>query len=124
MILKELIQFKPRKTVYIQINYTSLSKGRSFIITAIYPTVAYIILNNNILKIAIFTNLTKKRLEFNKNTQLKTIYKYIDTTYIIADISKVFVIMTTTSSILLDPFSTVQKKTIFNNKYQNVNLII
>ncbi len=107
MILKELIQLESGETIHIQINYIDLSKGRLFIMTTIYPTIAYIVLDNNIPKIVIFMNLIKKYLELNKNTQLKTIYKYIDTIYIITDIIKAFAIITTTSSVLLDPFSTV-----------------
>ncbi len=67
MILKESIQFEPGKTIHIQINYIGLFKGRSFVITTIYLTVVYIVLNNNILKIVILTNPTKKRFKFNKN---------------------------------------------------------
>ncbi len=107
MILKESIQFKPRETIHIQINYTGLSKGCSFVITTIYPTVIYTILDNNTLKIVILANPIKKRLEFNKNIQLGTIYKYINTMYIIIDIIKAFVIITTTYSIFSNPFSTV-----------------
>ncbi len=105
--LKESIQFEPRKTVYIQINYIGLFKGRSFVITTIYSTAIYIVLDNNILKIVILTNLTKKRLEFNKNIQLEIIYKYIDTVYIIMDIIKTFVIITIAFSILSNLFSTI-----------------
>jgi len=107
MILKEFIQFESGETVYIWVNYIGLSKGCSFVITAIYPAVVYIVLDNNTLKIAIFINLIKKRFEFNKNIRLKTIYKYIDTMYIIMDIIKIFVIMTITSSILLNLFSAI-----------------
>ncbi len=80
MILKEFIQLELYKIVYIRINYIGLFKGRSFVIMTMYPAVVYIVLNSNIPKIAIFTNLIKKRLEFNKNIQLKIIYKYIDIT--------------------------------------------
>ncbi len=90
----------------------------------IYPAAIYIVLNNNIFKIIIFTNPNKKYLEFNKNIRLETIYKYIDITYIITNIIKIFTIMATTSSIFSDLFSTVQKETIFGNRYQNINLII
>ena len=82
-------------------------KGRSFVITAIYPTVVYTVLDNNTFKIVILINPTKKCLEFNKNIWLKTIYKCVDTAYIIIDIIKVFVIVATTFSILLDLFSIV-----------------
>ncbi len=51
----------------MRINYISLFKGRSFVIMAIYSAVVYTVLDNNIFKIAILINLTKKRLEFNKN---------------------------------------------------------
>src|SRR6266566_1562197 len=102
--LKEPIQFEPRETVHIRVNYTDLPKRRSFVMTTIYPAAVYTVLDSKIPKIAILANPTKKRLELNKNIQLGTIYKYVDTTYIIADISKVFVVMATTSSILSDPF--------------------
>ena len=124
MILKESIQFEPGETVYIQINYIGLFKGRSFVITAIYLAVVYIVLNSNILKIAILVNPIKKYLEFNKNIWLKTIYKYIDIVYIMMNIIKAFVIITTASFVFSDLFSTVQKETIFSNRYQNVNLNI
>src|SRR6266699_4155673 len=88
--LKEPIQLEPGKTVHIRINYTGLPKGRSFVITATYPVVAYTVLDNNTPKIAILANPTKKRLELNKNIRLKIIYKYIDIVYIMIDISKVF----------------------------------
>jgi len=101
-----------------------LFKRRSFIIIITYPIVIYIVLDNNTPRIAIFTNPIKKRLEFNKNIQLKIIYKCIDIIYIMIDIIKTFVTMTTTSFILLDLFFTIQKKTIFSNRYQNINLII
>ncbi len=107
MTLKKPIQFEPGEIIYIQINYISLLKRHSFIITTIYLTAIYTVLNNNIPKITILTNPIKKRLEFNKNIRLKTIYKYIDTIYIITNIIKTFAIMAITSSILLDPFSAV-----------------
>ena len=72
-----------------------------------YPAVAYVVLDSNTLRIAIFTNSIKKRLEFNKNIQLKIIYKCVDTTYIITDIFKAFVVVAIASSILSDPFSVV-----------------
>ncbi len=124
MILRESIQFELGETVHMRINYIGLSKKRSFIITAIYPAVVYTVLNNNIPKIAILTNPTKKRLELSKNIRLKIIHKCTNTAYIIVDISKAFAIMATTSFVLSDLFFTVQKKTIFDNRYQNVNLII
>ena len=105
--LKEFIQFESREIVYIWINYTGLFKRCSFVITTIYLAVIYTILNNNIPKIAILMNSIKKRLKFNKNTQLRTIYKCVDIMYIITDITKAFVIITTTFSIFSNFFSTV-----------------
>jgi len=64
------------------------------------------VLKSNIFKIAILVNPIKKYLEFNKNIQLKTIYKCVDIVYIMTDIIKAFVIMTIVSSIFSDPFST------------------
>ncbi len=108
----------------MRINYIGLFKERSFIMMAIYLAVVYMVLNNNISKIAILTNPIKKCFEFNKNIRLGTIYECVDTMYIITDIIKAFVVMTTISSVLLNLFSTVQKETIFGNRYQNINLII
>ena len=104
MILKEFIQFEPKETIYIRINYIGLFKRRSFVITTTYLAVVYTVLNNNILKIAILANSIKKRLELSKNIRLKTIYKYIDITYIITDIIKAFVAVTITFFILSTPF--------------------
>ena len=107
IILKKLIQFESGETIYIQVNYIDLSKRRSFIITTIYLTVVYTVLDNNTPKIAILANPTKKRLELSKNIRLKTIYKCVNTIYIIIDISKAFVIMAIASSIFSDLFSAV-----------------
>jgi len=107
MILKEFIQFEPKETIYIRINYIGLFKRRSFVITTTYLAVVYTVLNNNTLKIVILTNSIKKHLEFNKNIQLKTIYKYIDTVYIITDIIKIFITMMTIFFIFSDLFFTV-----------------
>ena len=67
MTLKKLIQLEPKETIHIQINYINLLKRYSFVITTIYPTVVYTILDNNTLKIVIFINSIKKRFELNKN---------------------------------------------------------
>ncbi len=115
--LKKPIQLESGEIVHIRINYTGLFKKRSFVITTIYLAVVHIVLDNNIFKIIILTNSTKKYLEFNKNIRLGTIYKYINITYIIIDIFNAFVVVATISFILSDPFSTVQKKTIFSNRY-------
>ncbi len=40
------------------------------------------------------------------------------------DIIKTFATITTAFSVFSNPFSTVQKETIFDNRYQNVNFII
>ncbi len=124
MTLKESIQFESKQTIYIQINYIDLFKRYSFVIITIYLTVVHMVLKSNIFKIAILVNPIKKYLEFNKNIQLKTIYKCVDIVYIMTDIIKAFVIMAIASSILSDLFSTVQKETIFGNRYQNINFII
>ncbi len=91
----------------MRVNYIGLPKRRSFVITATYPAVTHMVLDNKTPRIAILANLTKKCLEFSKNIWLGTIYKCVDTVYIMADISKAFVIVTTASSVLSDPFSAV-----------------
>ena len=107
MILREPIQLEPRETVHIQVNYIGLFKRRSFIMITTYLAVVYTVLDNNIPRIAILMNLTKKRLEFSKNIRLEIIYKCIDIVYIITDITKAFVVVATASSMFSDLFSTV-----------------
>jgi len=107
MILKEPIQFEPRETIHMRINYIGLLKRRSFVITAIYLAAIYAVLDSNTPKIAILTNLTKKCLEFNKNIRLGTIYKYVDIVYIIVDISKAFIIVAIAFSVFSDLFFAV-----------------
>src|SRR6266566_1933700 len=99
VILREPIQLEPRETVHIQVNYIGLFKRRSFSMITTYLAVVYTVLDNNIPRIAIFTNPIKKCLEFSKNIWLKTIYKYIDTIYIITDIIKILAVVVTAYSV-------------------------
>ncbi len=85
-------------------NYTSLPKRRSFIITTIYPIVLNILFDANTLYIVIIINLTNKTLILNKNICLDSIYKYIDILYIIINIAKVFTVVTTTSIAVFELF--------------------
>ena len=65
--------------------------------TAIYPTVPNIFLDTNTLYIVIIANLISKTFTFNKGTRLGSIHEYIDTSYIIIDITKAFIAIATAS---------------------------
>src|SRR6266699_3528770 len=67
IILREKIVFYPKKIVYVRMNYISLLKERSFIMTAIYPIVPNVFLDTNTPYIVIIVNFTNKILTFNKD---------------------------------------------------------
>ena len=104
IILREKIVFYPKKIVYVRMNYISLLKERSFIMTAIYPIVPNVFLDTNTPYIVIIVNFTNKILTFNKDICLNSIYKYIDTLYIIINIAKTFTAIVTTSTAVFKPF--------------------
>ncbi len=85
-------------------NYISLLKRRSFIITAIYPTVPNVLLDINTPYIVIIINLTNKTLIFNKGIRLSSIHEYIDTLYIIINMTKTFTAVVITSIAVFKPF--------------------
>ncbi len=82
----------------MRVDYISLSKSRSFIIIKIYLIISNIILDSMISKIAILTNLIKKTLKIDKNIYIITIYKYIDTIYLIIGNLRMFAILTVIST--------------------------
>ena len=94
MTLHSKIIFQSRKTIYIQINYTGLSKGRSFIMIKIYPTASNAILNSIIPKIAILVNFIKKTLKIDKSIYIAIIHKYADTIYLMVGSPGVLVVLT------------------------------
>ncbi len=67
VILYSEIIFQLGEIIYIRIDYIDLSKGRSFIITEVYPIASNIILNSTTFKIAILTNLMKRVLKIDKS---------------------------------------------------------
>ncbi len=95
MTLYNKIILQLRETVYIRIDYTGLSKSRSFIMIKIYLTTSNIILDSTTPKIVILVNLIKKALKINKDIYIATIYKYIDIIYFMINSFRVFVILTT-----------------------------
>ncbi len=94
--LRQIIRFEPGETVYIRINYISLPKERSFIMTVTHLTVVNTTIDYKTLKIAMFINLTKKILKVVKKVRLGIIHKYTDIVYIMIDMSRVLTILTIT----------------------------
>ncbi len=98
MTFREKIIFTPKETIHIHIDYTNFSKGRSFIITAIYPVIFNIIINFIILRIAMFVNPIDKSLKICKDIRLNIIYKFIETIYFLIDAFKVVIALVTTTT--------------------------
>ncbi len=94
MTLYDEIIFQPREIVYIRVDYTGLSKGRSFIMIKIYPKASNVILNFTTSRIAILINSTKRILKIDKGIYIATIYECIDTTYFIIGSFEMFVVLT------------------------------
>jgi len=105
--LQEKIVLHPKETVYVRRNYTSLSKGRSFIITIIYPAIPNTLLDISILYIVIIVNPINKTFTFNKNIYLGSIYKCIDILYIIINITKAFTAVAIAFTAVFKPFTTI-----------------
>ncbi len=103
MTFQEKMIFTLKKTVYIYVNYTNLSKGRSFIMIAIHPTISNIIIDSIIPRIAIFVNFINKPLKIRKDIHLNIIYKFVKTIYFLIDIFKMITVLTTTITILFEP---------------------
>ncbi len=107
MTLYNKIIFQLEKTVYMRIDYISLSKGQSFIMIGIYPIASNAILDFITPRIAILVNLIKKTLKIDKGIYIITIYKYMDTTYFIVGSSGMFAVLTTTSATIPELLSPV-----------------
>ena len=123
MTLYNKIIFQSKEIVYIWVDYTGLSKSRSFIMIKIYPTTSNVILNSTIFKIAILVNFMKKTLKIDKSIQIATIYKYIDIIYFIINISGVLIVLTTILTTIFEFLSSVQRDIILGFRYQYINLI-
>ena len=95
------------ETVYARVDYTGLSKGRSFIMIEIYPTASNAILDSTTPRIAILANPTKKALKIDKGIYIATIHEYTDTTYLIVGNLGMFAALTTASTAISKPLSSV-----------------
>ncbi len=98
MILYGEIILQLEKIIHIRIDYTGLSKDRSFIIIEVYPTTSNTILDSITSKIAILVNPTKRALKINKSIYNATIHEYVNTTYLIVNSSEIFAVLTAVSA--------------------------
>ncbi len=89
--------------VYTRVDYTGLSKGRSFIMIRIYSTVSNTILDFTIFRIAILINFIKRTLKIDKGIYIATIHEYIDTIYLIVGSSRMFAVLITASITIFEP---------------------
>ncbi len=96
MTLHNEIILQSKETVYIQVDYIGLPKGRSFIMIRIYLTTSNAILNSTTLKIVILINSIKKALKIDKDIYIATIYKYIDIIYLMVGNLEILAALTTT----------------------------
>jgi len=105
MMFREKITLTPKETVYICVDYTNFSKGRSFIMTTTYPTVFNAITDSITPRIAMFVNPIDKPLEIRKDTRLDIIHKFVETVYFLTDVSKVATVLTTATTTFTEPLS-------------------
>src|SRR6266566_4201281 len=88
----------------------------------IHLVINNVILDSGIPRIVILINSIVKLLKINKGTRLGIIYKYADIAYILTNVIRTFIALTTASSIINEPFSIAQRNLIFGSKYQYVFL--
>ena len=105
MTLQKKIILTLKKTGYIRIDYTNLSKSRFFIMTTTHPTVSNTITDSITPRIAIFVNLTDKPLEIRKGIRLNIIYKFVKTVYFLTDTFKMATVLAITTIIFSEPLS-------------------
>jgi|SRR6266566_923247 len=103
MTLRKKIILTLKEIVHIRVDYTSLPKGRSFIMTTIYPAVFNIITDFITLKIAILINFTDKPLKIRKGIRLNIIYEFVETVYFLTDISKVIIALVIATITFTEP---------------------
>ncbi len=103
MTFQEKITLAPKETVYIRVDYTNLSKGRSFMMTAIYPIVFNTITNSTIPRITMFVNPIDKPLEICKDIRLNIIYKFVETVYFLTDASKMVTVLAVATTTFTKP---------------------
>ncbi len=109
VIFRQIICFQSGETVYICMNYISLFKERSFIMTAIYSVIINVIMDFKTLKIVMFTNPTDKTLKVIKEVRLNIIYECVNTIYIIIDMFRTFIILViiTAATFSIEPFTPI-----------------
>ncbi len=90
-------------------NYISLFKERSFIMTATYSITINIIVDCKTLKIVMLVNPTKKILKVIKKSWLSIIYKYTDAIYIIINMPRTLIVLATTvaTASVIDPLTSI-----------------
>jgi hypothetical protein len=91
--------------------------------TRIYLIASNTILDSTTFRIIILANPIKKALKIDKNMRIAIIYKYIDTIYLMTNTFGIFAILTTISTTISEPPSSVQKDIILGFQYQYINLI-
>jgi hypothetical protein len=72
-----------------------------------YPATSSTILDLGTPRLTILANPTKKLLKINKDTRIGTIHEYVNTVYILTDITRALVILATTSNIGIEPLSPI-----------------
>ncbi len=107
VILKEKIVFYSKETVYVQMDYIGLLKKCLFIMIVIYPAVPNVFFDMNILWIVVIINLINKAFIFSRDMCFDTIYKCVDISYIMINITKAFTTIVVASTTVSKPFSTV-----------------
>ena len=90
--------------------------------TVIYLAVSNVLFDMNTPCIVIIVNLTSKTLIFNKDIYLGSIYKYINISYIIIDITKAFIVVAATSTAVFKLFTATQKVAMLSSRYQRTSL--
>ena len=122
MIFREKIILVPKKTVHIYIDYTNLSKGRSFIIITTHPIVFNTIIDSIIPRIAMFVNPIDKLLEIRKSIRLNTIYKFVETIYFLINTSKIATALVATTITFIEFLLQAQRDIILDFRYQYILL--
>ncbi len=120
--LREKITLAPKETVHVRVDYTSLPKGRSFMMTATHPAVSNAITDSTTPRIAMLANPTDKPLEIRKGTRLGTIHEFAETAYFLTDASKVATALAAATTTLTEPLSQAQRDVMLGPRYQHISL--
>jgi Reverse transcriptase (RNA-dependent DNA polymerase)/RNase H-like domain found in reverse transcriptase/Integrase zinc binding domain len=74
----------PGKSAWVQVNYKSLPRDRSFALNAIHPSVSNAIVDANSPRTCLLTNPTQEAIRLSKGTRLATITESIDSGYFVS----------------------------------------